>query len=338
MVASPLLDAEDGLELGQLLGRRIRAQVVVAVEPEERGDQVVEEAAVVGGGHVLVAGRGELVLVDALDAHFLGGDGGMLAHRQPGAGLAVGGDLDADRGGQLADELEPVDVRLGPAQPEQHAAQVVAEGDGCVRRGVHAARGAGLVLTQRDGVGDGDGGLEPGAAGLLQVIGRRVRIERRAEHALAHQVEVAAVLEHGAADHGAKPFAGQVEPVDQPVQGCGEHVLVGCVGVCAVGAGEGNSVATEDRYSAGGLVSHSYLSSLTSTCRASYYPRFLLWSKFVIDTTVGTPDLHVPSFHLERQHSGYRSVLSSRQLRPWLVPGQATRRPPATGAPPLPAG
>ena len=209
---------------------------------------------------MLVAGRGQLVLVDALDAHLLGGDGRVIAHRQPGAGLAVGGDLDADGCGQLADELEPVDVRLGPTQPEQHAAQVVAERDGCVGRGVDAACGAGVVLTERDAVGDGDGRLQPGAAGLLQVVGGSVRDQRRAEHAFAHQVEVAAVLEHGAADDGAEPLAAQVEPVDQPVQGCGEHVLVGRVGVCAVGAGEGNSVATEDRYPAGGLVvSHSYL-------------------------------------------------------------------------------
>ena len=195
---------------------------------------------------MLVAGGGEFVLVDALDAHLLGGDGRVLAHRQPGARLAVGRDLDADRRGQLADQLEPVDVRLGPAQPEQHAAQVVAERDRGVGRGVHTTRGRRLVLTQRDAVGHGDGGLQAGAAGLLQVEGRGVGRQRAAEHALAHQVEVAAVLEHRAADHRAQPLALQIEAVDQPAERGGEHVLVGRVGVRAVGACEGNPVTAED--------------------------------------------------------------------------------------------
>ena len=68
IVASPGLHPEDRLELGQLLRRWIGPQVVVAGQPEERRDQVVEEPAVVGSGHVLVAGGGELVLVLALDA------------------------------------------------------------------------------------------------------------------------------------------------------------------------------------------------------------------------------------------------------------------------------
>src|SRR5699024_5064410 len=81
--------AEGRLELGQLLGGRVGAHVVVARHAEERGDQAVLEARVVGGGQVPVAGGGQLVLVLAGDTHLAGGDRGVLAHRQAGAGLRV---------------------------------------------------------------------------------------------------------------------------------------------------------------------------------------------------------------------------------------------------------
>ena len=94
----------------------------------------------------------------------------VLAHRQPGARLAVDGDLHAERRGQLAHQLEPVDVGLRPAQPEQHAAQVVAEGDRRVRGGVHAARdGRRRIGPAAIAVGGGDGRLQAGAARLLHV-------------------------------------------------------------------------------------------------------------------------------------------------------------------------
>ncbi len=107
------------------------------------------------------------------------------------------------------------------------------------------------------------------------------------------------MLEHRAADHGAEPLALEVEPVDQPVERGGEHVLVGRVGVGAVGACEGNPVAAEDGDPAGCLgVGHVYLRwwiVSASGCRGSYYPPFLLWSKFVIDTTVRVhPPVDVP--------------------------------------------
>ena len=101
---------------GQLLRGGIGPEVVVAVQPEEPGDQVVEEAPVVGGGHIAVAGRGQPVLVDALDAHRLCGDRRMIAHRQSGARLAVGRDLHPDRRRQCPGQLEPLDGRLRPAQ------------------------------------------------------------------------------------------------------------------------------------------------------------------------------------------------------------------------------
>ena len=147
---------------------------------------------------------------------------------------------------QLADQLEPVDVGLRPAQPQQHPAQVVAERDRCVRRGVDPARGRRVIPPCGDAVGRGDGGLQAGAAGLLDVEGGGVGRQRAAEHAFAHQVEIAAVLEHRTADHGAEPLAGQIEAVDQSAQRGGEHVLVGGVGVIAVRACERDSVAAED--------------------------------------------------------------------------------------------
>src|SRR5207237_1540151 len=69
----------------------------------------------------------------------------------------------------------------------------------------------------------------------------------RSEHALASQVEVAAVLEHGArrnlADHG----AAQAEPIGQRIEGGGEHVLVGGLRVCAVLPRKRNPDAAEHR-------------------------------------------------------------------------------------------
>ena len=47
--------AEDRAELGQLLRRGVGAQVLVALEAEVGADQVVHEAALVGGGEVVVA-------------------------------------------------------------------------------------------------------------------------------------------------------------------------------------------------------------------------------------------------------------------------------------------
>ena len=71
-------------------------------------------------------------------------------------------------------------------------------------------------------------------------------VERGAEHALAREVEVARVLEHGAGDDLAEALALQPEARDEPVERRGEHVLVGRVRVGAVGAGEGDPVAADD--------------------------------------------------------------------------------------------
>ena len=86
--------------------------------------------------------------------------------------------------------------------------------------------------------------------------------EPGAEHALAGQVEVAGVLEHRAGDDLAEPLALEAEAGDQPVERGGQHVLVGRVGVDAVGAGERDAVAAEDGDATGAAWSCS------SSCRA----------------------------------------------------------------------
>ena len=93
VIVAPSPLPNTGLSVDELLQRRVRPQVVVAGEAQERRHQVVEEAAVVGGGHVLVRADGELVLLLAADLPLLGGDRGVVAHRQAGARLGVARDL-----------------------------------------------------------------------------------------------------------------------------------------------------------------------------------------------------------------------------------------------------
>ena len=240
--------AEDGLQLRELVGARVRPQVLVALEAEVGGDEVVEEAALVGGRERLVAGDGQLVLVLAGDAHALGGDRLVLAHREPGPRLGVARDLRDDvAGAQVAEQLEPAGHALGPVGLQQHLPQVLVDGDRGVARGVDAAGDAPLDLAERDLAGHGERRLQPGVARLLDVVGGRGVVQRRAEHALAREVEVPAVLEHGAGDDLAGALALQPEAGDEPVERRCEHVLVGGLRVGTVRPGERDPVASEDR-------------------------------------------------------------------------------------------
>jgi hypothetical protein len=239
--------AEHGLELAELVGARVRAQVLVALEAEVGGDEVVEEAALVGGGQALVAGHGELVLLLAPDAVALGGDRLVLAHREAGAGLGVARDLGHDLARpQVAEELEPPRHALGPVDLQQHAAEVLVDGDRGVARGVDAAGDAPLDLAERDLARHGERGLQAGVARHLEVVGGGRVVERAAEHALAGEVEVARVLEHGAGHDLPGALALEAEARDEPVQRGGEHVLVRGLGVRAVRARERDPVPAED--------------------------------------------------------------------------------------------
>ena len=193
-------------------------------------------------------GRGELVLLLAADLPLQRGQRGVLAHRQPGARLAVLRDRRAR-------------CRRAGSAPARSAAPAVSRAAltfiSFLRSLSLIATGASEVVSVPPAMPTSIWpraillatwivGLEAGAAGLLDVGRRRLGRELRAQHRLAGQVEVARVLEHRAGDDLAEPLALEPEPGDQPVDGRGEHVLVGRVGVDAVGAGERDAVAAED--------------------------------------------------------------------------------------------
>ncbi|GAA5047528.1 hypothetical protein GCM10023318_14140 [Nocardia callitridis] len=57
---------------------------------------------------------------------------------------------------------------------------------------------------------------------------------------------LADALEHGAADDQAEALTLQAEPADQTVQRRGEHVLIGGMRICLVGASERNAIAANN--------------------------------------------------------------------------------------------
>ena len=117
----------------------------------------------------------------------------------------------------LASAAQPALEGLGAVGLEQDLAELLVDRDRRVGGGVGAAGDADLDLAQRDLVGHLDGGLDAGVAGLLDVVGGRLGAEPGAEHRLAGQVEVAAVLEHGAGDHLAEALALEAVAGDQAV-------------------------------------------------------------------------------------------------------------------------
>src|SRR5579875_3541562 len=111
---------------------------------------------------------------------------------------------------------------------------------------MHPACDPHLDLTERDLVGDQDRRLQTGAAGLLNVICRRLGGKPAAKHALPGEAMVARVLEDRSADNLAEALPGKVEALDQPFQRRGQHLLVGLLGVGAVGARKRDAVAAHD--------------------------------------------------------------------------------------------
>jgi hypothetical protein len=149
----------------------------------------------------------------------------------------------------------------------QQATQVVVDAQRRVGGRVHAAGDRHVGLAELDLVGGEDRRLDPGVARLLDVEGGRRVVQRGAHHALADEVEVARVLEHGAGHDLVDGLAGEPEAGDQAVERAGEHVLVGRLRVGAVGSGKRNPVAAEDRGPAGecGLRLGSHVTSKNVT-------------------------------------------------------------------------
>ena len=254
-----ILLAEDRLQLGQLLHVGVRAQVGIALHAQERGDEILKEALVVGLGQLLVRLGCQLVLLLAAQAELAGGDGRVVAHGKPGAGLAVARLLRGQLGRtDLADQLQAVGGGLCVVQLDQGLAQLIVNGQRCVGGGVYAAADAGLDATQGDSVCNLHQGSQAGAAGHLQVKSRGGGGQCGTDNGLAGQVEVAGVLQDGAGDDLAQFFALQTVASHQTIDGSGQHVLVRRIRVFLVGTGERDAVAAENGDLAGCSVSHSF--------------------------------------------------------------------------------
>ena len=167
---------EHGAQGGQLLHGGIRTHVVVPGHTLERGDQVVEEPAIVGGGQVPMRGRGNVILILAAHLPLLGGQRLVLPHAQSGPGFPRGGGRgDQVVGAQVLERLELLSGGLGALQLQQRAAQTLTHGNGCVRGGVHTARNSRFDLAQFDLVRQSHDRFQPSGAGLLQVVNGRLR-------------------------------------------------------------------------------------------------------------------------------------------------------------------
>ena len=248
IVASPSLVPKTGLSVDSFStvepGRRLSSRV----RPRNGVDEVVEEAAVVGSCHVLVAGSGKFVLVLALDAEFLGSDRSVVTHRLAGARLAVARNLQAEHARtDVAEQLDAVARGLRAIEGEQELARLIVDANRGVGRGVRAAADARIDAAGRNGVADGDDRLQSRATRLLKVVRRRVRGSARCENGLANEIEITAVLEHRTADDHAELLALQIESAHQTVERRSEHVLVGRLCVRLVRACERNAISADDR-------------------------------------------------------------------------------------------
>ena len=217
-----------------------------AVEPQVGRHEVVEEAAFVRRRQLAVASRGPLILLGAADAPPLRRDRLVLAHREPGSRLGVPRDGRDDlAGSQARDQAQPRRVRLRAVEVEEQPTQVVVYLDRRVRGSVEATGDASLDLPEGDLVGDVDRRLEARAARLLDVVGRRLRRERRAQHALPREVEVTRALQDPAGRDLAEALPREAEPAYEPVEGRRQHVQVRRLSVRTVAARERDPVAAQ---------------------------------------------------------------------------------------------
>jgi hypothetical protein len=161
-------------------------------------------------------------------------------------------------GAKLRERLQSCAVAPGAVQLEQRAPQVLVDRNRRVGGRVKSTGDPGVDLAERDLVADQNRGLEPGGAGLLEVVRRRVGIQPRAEHGLACQVEVAAMFEDAAGRDLAEGLVLERELADQRLERGREHVLVRGPGIGPVLPREWDSDAAEHCHPAGACVHFSY--------------------------------------------------------------------------------
>ena len=228
--------------------RRIRTQDVVARNAAEPHHQIVEEASLVGGSQFVVRRHRPRVLRLAVDLPFLGHVLAVLAHRLAGARLAHARQfrLQFLEREPVGEARQLVHRGLGRSHRQQPAAEFLAIDDRHVGGGVGAAADADLDLTSGNLVGDGDDGVQRGAAGALQGDTRRERRQARRQRGFATDVPVAAVLEHRAHRHFAQLLSVQTEFLDHRAEGPDRHSEVADIGVGRVLAAEGNAGATQN--------------------------------------------------------------------------------------------
>ena len=252
---------ERGLQLRELLERAVAAHVVVAGEALVLDDQVLEETFLIRGRGLQMAVECELVLIRAADLPGLGHQLAALSHRQSRAWFD-----DARQHGlevlaaQAEERLDPFERRAAPVRAQQQLLVRARIHDRRIADGVHAGCDAGIDLAECDLVADRDRRLQARAAGTLHVEAGRLRIEARRQNALAHQVEILRMLQHGACDHVAETLAVQLVAIDDAAQRSGQHVLVAHIRIGAVGPGEWNPGST-DHCDAPGLFSDEHTDS-----------------------------------------------------------------------------
>ncbi|MCY1457152.1 hypothetical protein D9M71_744160 [compost metagenome] len=123
-----------------------------------------------------MAAQGQLILLLAWDLPGLGHLLAMLAHGQAGARLAVARQLGFEvTGAQFEEGLELVDGSLATVGLEQDPAKAFAHRDRRIGGGINATGNAAVDLPQGDFVGYQQCRFQPGATGLLQIVGRRLR-------------------------------------------------------------------------------------------------------------------------------------------------------------------
>ena len=201
-----------------------------------------------------------------------------------------------------ASGLEPGPQRLGAVELHQHAAQVVVEGDG-----------ASLVVSTPAAMPDS---IWPSAILLATrtpspgrcrtPAGRRRRGSSGpagAQHGLAGEVAVAAVLEHGARDDLAEPLALQPEAGGEPVERGGEHVLVGRLRVGALERANGMR-----------------LPPITAAFRVAGL--FVAIGTSEVGRVAGT---HSIRYCLSRESRGGETLQDARRTRSPMLRGRASR-------------